>query len=100
MTPNFAKAVDPRFVHVLKLLDRLQEQDRVHSPENERFSIINLIDRASATLGSGDEWNLAKYALVSWIDEMLLEIPWSGRDWWSNNVLEVEQFGTRLCHNR
>ena len=100
MTPNFAKAVDPIFVHVLRLLDRLQDQDRPHSAENERFSIMNLIDRASATLGSSEEWTLAKYALVSWIDEMLLETPWNGRDWWSNNVLEVETFGTRLCHNQ
>ena len=100
MTPKFSKAVDPIFVHVLKLLDRLQEQDCVLSPENEKFSMINLFDRASATLGAGDEWNLAKYALVSWIDEMLVDTPWNGRDWWSNNVLEVEFFGTRLCHNQ
>lgn len=100
MTPNFAKAVDPIFVHVLRLLDRLQDQDRVHSAENERFLMLNLFDRVSATLGSGEEWNLSKYALVSWIDEMMLESPWDGRDWWSNNVLEVELFGTRLCHNQ
>jgi type VI secretion system protein ImpK len=100
MTPNFAKAVDPIFVHVLRLLDRLQDPERVHSPENERFLMLNLFDRVSATLGSGEEWNLSKYALVSWIDEMMLEAPWNGRDWWSNNVLEVELFGTRLCHNQ
>lgn len=100
MTPNFAKAVDPIFVHVLRLLDRLQDPDRIHSPENERYSMLTLFDRVSATLGASEEWNLAKYALVSWIDEMLLEIPWNGRDWWSNNVLEVELFGTRLCHNQ
>jgi len=100
MTPNFAKAVDPIFVQVLRLLDRLQDQDRIHSPENERFLLLNMFDRVSATLGSSEEWNLAKYALVSWIDEMMLETPWNGRDWWSNNVLEVELFGTRLCHNQ
>jgi type VI secretion system protein ImpK len=100
MTPNFAKSVDPIFVHVLKLLDRLQEQSHVHSPENERFSMITMFDRVSATLGASEEWRLAKYALVSWIDELLLETPWNGRDWWSNNVLEVELFGTRLCHNQ
>jgi type VI secretion system protein ImpK len=108
MTPNFAKAVDPIFVHVLRLLDRLQEQgrasvsqnDKTATAEQEQYTLIGLFDRASATLGASQEWNLAKYALVSWIDEMLLEIPWEGRDWWSNNVLEVELFGTRLCHQQ
>jgi type VI secretion system protein ImpK len=100
MTPNFAQAVDPIFLHVLTLLDRLQTQESSRSSEDERFAIIALFDRASAALGATDEWNLAKYALVSWIDEILLEIPWSGRDWWSNNVLEVEMFGTRLCYNQ
>jgi len=100
MTPKFAQAVDPIFLHVLKLLDQLQVQEPVASPEDERYAMLALFDRASAALGATDEWNFAKYALVSWIDEMLLEIPWSGREWWSNNVMEVELFGTRLCYNQ
>ena len=100
MTPTFAQAVDPIFLHVLRLLDQLQEHDHVPAPQEERFALIAMFDRASATLGASDEWNLAKYALASWIDELLLETPWDGRDWWSNNVLEVELFGTRLCYNR
>ena len=53
------------------------------------FSVA-AVDYAEAALGGGLEWELAKYALVSWIDEILVETPWSGRDWWSNNVLEVQ----------
>ena len=31
---------------------------------------------------------------------MLVDAPWDGRDWWSNNVLEVELFSSRECYDR
>lgn len=99
MTPKFAQAVDPIFLHVLDLLDRLNDSHEA-SPQDERLQIIALLDRAEAIVGRGREWELAKYALVSWIDEMLVETPWSGGDWWSNNVLEVELFNTRVCYEQ
>ena len=40
-------------------------------------------------------WELAKYALVAWIDDVLIEAPWPGRDWWENNSLEFAYFNTR-----
>lgn len=97
MTPVFAKAVEPVMLRVLELIDRIEKDERAVSPQDERIAIVTQLDYASGILGAGEEWQLAMYAIVSWIDEMLLEIPWAGRDWWSNNVLEVEVFGTRLC---
>ena len=99
MTPQFAQAVDPIFQTMLDLLEQISQGVPV-SPQNERYRISATIDRAEAILRGGLEWELAKYALVSWIDEMLSETPWSGRDWWSNNVLEVQHFNTRLCNER
>ena len=99
MTPKFAQAVDPIFLHVLRLLERVSSGENP-SPQDERLGIRALIDQAEAIVGAGQEWELAKYALVSWIDEVLLEIPWDGRDWWGNNVLEVELFNTRLCNEQ
>jgi type VI secretion system protein ImpK len=99
MTPRFAQAVDPVLLHVLGLLDRIN-RDEQPSPIEERLRIVALLDQAEAIVGAGTEWDLAKYALVSWIDEMLVEIPWEGRDYWSNNVLEVELFNTRLCNEQ
>jgi type VI secretion system protein ImpK len=99
MTPRFAQAVDPVLLHVLGLLDRIN-RDEQPSPLEERLRIVALLDQAEAIVGAGTEWDLAKYALVSWIDEMLVEIPWEGRDYWSNNVLEVELFNTRLCNEQ
>jgi type VI secretion system protein ImpK len=31
---------------------------------------------------------------------MLVDTPWVGREWWSNNVLEVELFHSRLCNEQ
>lgn len=97
MTIQFAQAVDPIFLHVLDLLDRISRGEKP-SPQEERMRINALIDQAGALLGGSPEWELAKYALVSWIDEVLLETPWDGVDWWNNNVLEVALFNTRLCN--
>ncbi|HEX4150144.1 MAG TPA: DotU family type IV/VI secretion system protein [Pirellulales bacterium] len=97
MTIQFAQAVDPIFLHVLDLLDRISRGESPN-PQEERMRLNALIDQAGAMLGGSPEWELAKYALASWIDEVLLETPWEGVDWWNNNVLEVELFNTRLCN--
>jgi type VI secretion system protein ImpK len=99
MTPNFAQAVDPIFLYVLALLDRISK-DAKPKPQEERARIRALIDEAEARLGSGTEWELAKYGIVSWIDEMLVDAYWDGREWWSNNVLEIELFNTRECNEK
>ncbi|MEQ8787643.1 MAG: DotU family type IV/VI secretion system protein [Pirellulaceae bacterium] len=96
MTPEFARAVDPVIAYVVGLLDRIRD-DKPVDVEQQRAAIVSLLERGGAVVGEGRSWQLAKYALVSWIDEMLVETPWSDRDWWSNNVLEVELFNTRLC---
>jgi type VI secretion system protein ImpK len=99
MTPQLARAVDPIFLHTLELLERISENAAV-VPQDEHIRLRALIDQAGALLGAEPEWELAKYALVSWIDEVLVDTPWAGRDWWSNNVLEVALFNTRVCHEQ
>jgi type VI secretion system protein ImpK len=99
MTPKFAQAVDPVILNVLALLDRIH-RDEQPIAQDERLRVRALIEQAEARVGAAEEWRLAKYALVSWIDEMLVEAPWEGRDWWSNNVLEVELFSTRQCYDQ
>lgn len=99
MTPKFAHAIDPIFLRMLSLLEQISSEESP-SPQEERVRILGLIDQAEAFIGAGPDWELAKYALVSWIDEVLLDVPWSGRDWWSNNVLEMELYRTRLCYEQ
>lgn len=97
MTPEFSKAVDPIFMHVLGLLERIGRNENP-PPENERLRIRGWIDQAEGQLGRGSDWQLAKYALVAWIDDKLIDAPWEGREWWKENALEVEIFKTRLRH--
>ena len=41
-------------------------------PKEEKLRIRGWIDQAEAQLGPGKDWELAKYGLVSWIDEMMI----------------------------
>jgi type VI secretion system protein ImpK len=99
MTPKFAQAIDPVMLHVLGLLERIGREEKP-APADERLRIRALIDQAEALLGASEQWQLGKYALAAWSDEMLVDAPWDGRDWWSNNVLEMELFSTRECYDR
>jgi type VI secretion system protein ImpK len=96
MTPKHSLAVDPVLLHVLGLIDRVTE-GQSPNPLDERIRIRALLDQGEAVVGSGREWDLSKYALVSWIDEMLVEANWASREWWSNNVLEMDLFRSRMC---
>jgi type VI secretion system protein ImpK len=98
MTPKFSKAVDPIFSYILGLLERIEAGDNPVL-EDERLRIRGFLDQAEGQLGQGPDWQLAKYALVAWIDEMLiLEAPWQGRGRWKEDALEVETFNTRMRH--
>ena len=99
MTPRFAYAVDPVFSYVLDLLDRIHRSENP-SPQEQRLVIRGLLEQAEAILGTGPDWELARYAIVSWVDELLVDAPWDGAEWWSNNVLEMELFNTRACFER
>lgn len=95
MTPDFSIAVDPIFQHALELLDRVGRND-VATPNEEREWIRRWFTIAEERLPQRKtEWELAKYALVAWVDELLIvDAPWEGRNWWENNALEFEVFNS------
>jgi type VI secretion system protein ImpK len=97
MNPKFSKAVDPVFLHVLGLVDRIG-RDEQPSPPDEKAKIRALLDQAEGHLGQTEDWQLAKYALACWIDDVLIDAPWDGREWWTQNALEVELFTSRLAY--
>jgi type VI secretion system protein ImpK len=99
MTPEFAAAVDRVFLHALRLLERIGRGEDPPA-EDERLRIRGWMDQSEGQLGGRDDWKLAKYALVSWIDEVLIDAPWSGSGWWYENPLEVEIFNTRVCNEQ
>ncbi len=94
MTPAFANAVDPVFLFVLGLLDRIQS-NTARSGTEERQAIEHVIAECDAQLGNQAGWELAKYGLVAWIDDLLISTSWTGRDWWEGNALEFAYFKTR-----
>jgi type VI secretion system protein ImpK len=99
MRPEFSKAVDPVFSHVLGLLEQIERGESL-AVEEERLRVCNRLEKAESMLGQGPDWQLAKYALVSWIDDVLIEAEWGGREWWRENALEVAIFNTRLRHEQ
>ncbi len=99
MKAKFARCVDPVFLHFIRLLDRLEAGQSV-SYEKERREIVRLLDDAEGRLGRSANWELAKYALVAWIDEWLIELPWEGQPWWTENSLEIQYYGSKLYHEQ
>jgi type VI secretion system protein ImpK len=96
MTPEFAEAIDPIFVRMLRLLERIGRGEDP-SPEEERVAVCGYLTQAEGRMGQRPDWALAKYAVVAWIDEVLIEAPWQGRTWWVENTLEWEEFKTAEC---
>ncbi|MEQ1827373.1 MAG: DotU family type IV/VI secretion system protein [Pirellula sp.] len=99
MRPEFAAAVDPVFQGAIEFLDRI-EHGSADSAEIEHAKILGLFDRADTVLGASRQWQLARYALAVWIDEMLLTLPWTGSTWWRNHILEMKLFQSRICNER
>ena len=88
MTPKFSKLVDPVFEHILGLFERI-ENGQNPAPETERAVLIDKLN----SLGPSAESMLAKYALASWVDEVLtLDMPWASQNWWNEHKLEWELF--------
>ena len=91
MSPDFSAAVDPIFMYVLSVMDGIEE-GRAPSAEDVSSRVRGLIDQAENRLGKRDDWELAKYAIVAWVDDLLIEAPWEGRTWWEQNRLEFQLF--------
>lgn len=96
MTPEFAQETDRIFRHTLRLLDRVHQNEAVQH-EREQEGLKGLFSQAESRLGQKPEWDLVKYAMVAWIDEMLIGAPWDGRDWWASNPLEFAFFRSRAA---
>ena len=95
MTPEFAKAVDPVFLHVLGLLERIGPRRASIARTRSGCASAAWLDQAEGRLGARSRLaDLAKYALVSWIDEVLIEAPWEGRE-----LVEGTTRWSRECFN-
>ena len=94
MTPRFTQYVDPIIEQVIDLLLAVEAR-RTRSGKGEWDSLNAKLQRAERELlpTQGRAWELAKFALVAWIDESVRNTEgWSGREWWLNNPLEYHHF--------
>lgn len=94
MKPSFAKAVDPVFRYVLDLMERIEKTPDL-SVAQERQTINEWIAHAGSFFHESRDWDYAKFALVCWIDEVLIRTPWAGREFMRENTFEQEHYGTR-----
>jgi type VI secretion system protein ImpK len=97
MTKNFRNIIQPVIMAALDLKDRL---DRGETPniETEQARLIGLLQsdlearRVPEFGGDGMNYLGARYALVSWIDELFIVYsPWA--DLWNKRKLEVALYG-------
>lgn len=103
MTDAFASLVSPVFQRVIDLQLRLEDGE--NPPLGvEREAIIVLLGeaerKASESSQLAHDFELAKHGLIYWIDEILINSPWSHAMEWRQQILEWDIFQERLRSER
>lgn len=94
MTPTFAHAVDPIILEVLEVVDEIADKPAL-PPATIRARIHQRFQAAEDAISQKSGWELAKYALACWTDELLIQAnTWDGATWWASNKLEFEYFSS------
>ncbi len=96
MTPEFAQAVDPIFLEVVAVLDRIatnQPQDAMQVHARLQTELRQAEERLPPTV-QRDVWDFARYAICAWIDDVMITRRWEGQQWWENHKLEFHFFNT------
>lgn len=99
MSTQLSRIVDPILEIGVSLLERIERNVSIDY-QREHANILELFARADALQGEDRSWQLARYALAVWIDEVCLSVPWDGAAWWQNNILEMKFFQSRICNVR
>jgi len=104
MDRTLATAVSPVIETTLKILEDIRSRPSdwdVGQVQDAQIRIQKAMEKAQRQLQPKDDisWRRIQYALVAWIDEQCISLPWQGSDWWKNNSLEVATFRTKNSHN-
>lgn len=92
MSPEFAKIVDPLFC---RLLDLTENTNRWSLAEL-KSQLMKAIDDVTNQLGNTQDWIMARYAIVAWVDsEIISRLPA-----WKDNTLEATYFRSGVAHSR
>jgi type IV/VI secretion system ImpK/VasF family protein len=96
MHETFQSRVVPLTLYVLDVLDRIEVSDGSDPQADEvRPKLKNLLGLFNVNGPRQQDFALAKSALVFWIDEVLVNSPWSAATQWQDNPLEREIYGSR-----
>jgi type VI secretion system protein ImpK len=103
MTEAFANLVGPVIRYVVDLQDRLDEGESP-SLETERDQILALLGESERKAGESSQlahdFELARRALVYWIDEVLINSGWEHAIAWKQHILEWDIYQERLRADR
>jgi type VI secretion system protein ImpK len=103
MTDAFAHVVSPVFQQVIDLQEKLRRgENPALEPRRQqiRAALEEAQLKAAATTQLAHDFELAKYALVYWIDEVLINSSWSHALEWRQQILEWDIFQERLRADR
>jgi type VI secretion system protein ImpK len=85
------------------LLYRSADPNTLPDAAGMRARLIPLLDAIStkpdARAISADDLELARFALVAWADEALINSAWPGRESWRSQPLQLEVFRTNRAGN-
>lgn len=95
MNDRLANRVYPTIQYVLELLDRIngRRSGGMPNPEEERSRLLQYVGQLDAGRPTADE-ELAKKALVYWIDEVFVNANWPHSEYWKTHTLEFQLFKT------
>ncbi len=96
MTPEFAELVNPVFDQVLDLLSRVEKRGAIRDIAEERRCLRERLDEGTQKVKHNlsrvrlEDYELAKKALIYWIDEVLTKVDRR----WKDSTLEFQYYGT------
>lgn len=98
MNDNFAGLIAPVFRYVIEIQDRLAigEQPSLSEVREDLVSILAEAQQDATAKALEADFELARYALVYWIDEILINSNWTHASDWRDHILEWTYFRERL----
>ena len=99
MNDAFAQAVGPVFQYMVDFPPRLArgEAPQLHEVREDLLALLSEAEQRATTRELAGDFALAKYALVYWLDEVLINSSWSHAADWREHILEWEFYRERLA---
>ncbi len=98
MNDNFVGLIAPVFRYVIAIQDRLElrESPTLSEVRANLVELLNEAQQGAVAKALEADFELARYALVYWIDEILINSTWTHASDWRDHILEWDFFRERL----